>query len=83
MIFIGTLILAVALIVIGYMMHWRKIVDDIIREEKSKVWADADEEIEARAEERAKEILKSIRYTKRVELINESDIDWGEEKDGG
>lgn len=65
-------------IVCGYMAHWKRIVTDIIKEEKSKVWADADAEIEARAEERAKDILNSIQYTKRVQLINESDINWGE-----
>lgn len=77
---IGTamLIAANVAIVCGYMAHWQKIMKDIIVDEKRKVWANADAEIEARAEERAKEILSSIQYTKRVQLINESDINWGE-----
>ena len=75
---IAMLLAAVVAIVCGYMAHWKRIVTDIIADEKRKVWANAEEEIEARAEERAKEILNSIQYTKRVELINESDINWGE-----
>ena len=75
---IAMLLAAVVAIVCGYMAHWQKIMRDIISDEKHKVWANADAEIEARAEERAKEILNSIQYTKRVQLINESDINWGE-----
>jgi hypothetical protein len=73
---------AIVAIICGYMAHWKRIVEDIIEEEKRKVWSEADAEIEARAEERAREILSSIRYTKRVELVNESDINWGERKHG-
>lgn len=74
-----TMILAVNVaIMCGYHAHWKKVMKDIIADEKQKVWADADAEIEARAEERAKEILNSIQYTKRIQLINESDINWGE-----
>lgn len=69
---------AIVAIICGYMAHWKRIVDDIIEEEKRRVWAEADAEIEARAEERAREILNSIRYSKRIQLINESDINWGE-----
>lgn len=65
-------------IMCGYMAYWKRIVKDIIADEKRKVWEDADAEIEARAEERAKEILNSIQYSKRIQLINESDINWGE-----
>lgn len=75
---IAMLLAAVVAIVCGYMAHWQKIMQDIIADEKRKVWADADAEIEARAEERAKEILNSIQYSKRIELVNESDINWGE-----
>lgn len=75
---IAMLLAAVVAIVCGYMAHWQKIMQDIIADEKRKVWANADAEIEARAEERAKKILNSIQYTKRVELINESDINWGD-----
>lgn len=75
---IAMLLAAVVAIVCGYMAHWQKIMQDIIADEKRKVWANADAEIEARAEERAKEILNSIQYSKRIQLINESDINWGE-----
>lgn len=74
---IAMLIAANVAIVCGYMAHWKRIVTDIIADEKQKVWEDADSEIEARAEERAKEILNSIQYSKRIQLINESDINWG------
>lgn len=73
---------AIVAIICGYMAHWNRIVRDIIEDERRKVWAEADAEIEARAEERAREILSSIRYTKRVELVNQSDINWGEKKHG-
>lgn len=75
---IAMLLAAVVAVVCGYMAHWQKIMQDIIADEKRKVWANADAEIEARAEERAKEILNSIQYSKRIELVNESDINWGE-----
>lgn len=75
---IGLFLAAVVAIFCGYMAHWKSIVKDIIEDEKRRVWAYAEAEIEARAEERAKEILKSIQYSKRVQLVNESDINWGE-----
>lgn len=53
-------------IVIGYISH-----------EKKKLIKWAETEAEVRAEERVKEILNGIQYTKRVELVNESDIYWG------
>ena len=79
---IAMLIAAIVAIICGYMAHWKRIVEDIIEEEKRKVWTEADAEIEARAEELAIEILSSIRFTKMVELVNQSDINWGEKKHG-
>ena len=75
---IAVLIAAIAFILVGYIGHLNAVMKDIIAEEKRKAWADADAEIERRAEERAKEILNSIQYNKRVQLVNESDINWGE-----
>lgn len=64
-------------IVIGYLSHWSSINKDILNDEKKKLEAWAETEAEIMAEERVKEILNSIQYTKRVELVNESDINWG------
>lgn len=75
---IAILLAFVVAVMCGFMSHWQKIMKDIIEDEKRKVLADADAEIEARAEERAKEILNSIQYSKRIQLINESDINWGD-----
>lgn len=64
-------------IVIGYLSHWSSISKDILADEKKKLIEWAETEAEVRAEERVKEILNGIQYTKRVELVNESDIYWG------
>ena len=72
------IVLANIALICGYMSHWKKIMQDIIEDEKEKVWADADAEIERRANKRVREILRGIRYTKKVELVNESNIKWGE-----
>lgn len=64
-------------IVIGYLYHWSSISKDILADEKKKLIEWAETEAEVRAEERVREILNGIQYTKRVELVNESDIYWG------
>lgn len=64
-------------IVIGYLSHWSSISKDILADEKKKLIEWAETEAEVRAEERVREILNGIQYTKRVELVNESDIYWG------
>lgn len=54
---------------------------DAVQEDRRKARAWASREAERRAHRRLREILSSIRITAPVELVNESDIDWGEGKE--
>ena len=52
---------------------------DAVQENHRKTRIAAASSAERMARRRVREILSSIRITAPVELINESDIDWGEE----
>lgn len=60
---------------VGYCLHLRSIVNDIIRDEKSRLreWA------HRYAEQLAQEYVRRIHIDVPVSLVNESDIDWGKE----
>lgn len=65
----------------GYCLHMRAVVLDILRSEKKRLLAWADERAERLAEERVTELLRHLRINVPVTLINESGIDWGEDND--
>lgn len=73
--------LAMVFITGGYAIHLKHVVDDIIRDEKAKLYAWALKRAERIAAEKFTEMLRTVRITIPVELINESDIDWGEKDD--
>lgn len=69
---------AVIFIAGGYVLHLRKIVMDIIKDEKARLRAWAVRYAEQLARERLAELLRNVRINVPVTMINESDIDWGE-----
>ena len=70
----------IASLAAGYCLHMRAVVLDILRSEKKRLQAWADERAERLAEERVTELLRHLRINVPVTLVNESSIDWGEEK---
>ena len=78
--FAGYLIASGAILFIagGYCLHLKKVVEDIIRKEKARLRAWAVKYAEQLARQRLAELLRHVRISVPVELINESDIDWGE-----
>ena len=54
---------------------------DILRDEKRRLRAWAEQRAEIMAEERLRELLLRVRIRVPVTLINESGIDWGEDND--
>jgi hypothetical protein len=71
---------AIASLAAGYCLHMRAVAIDIIRSEKKRLRAWAEQRAEIMAEERLTEMLRHLRINVPVTLINESGIDWGEEK---
>ena len=69
---------AVIFIAGGYCLHLTKVVEDIIRKEKARLRAWAVKYAEQLARQRLAELLRNVRISVPVELINESDIDWGD-----
>lgn len=69
---------AVIFIAGGYVLHLRKIVMGIIKDEKARLRAWAVRYAEQLAKERLAELLRNVRINVPVTMINESDIDWGE-----
>ena len=71
---------AVIFIAGGYCLHLKKIVQDILREEKARLRAWAVKYAEQLARQRLAELLRHVRINVPVTMINESDIDWGEDE---
>ena len=71
---------AILFIAGGYVLHLRKIVMDIIKDEKARLRAWAVRYAEQLARERLAELLRHVRINVPVTMINESDIDWGEDE---
>ena len=63
----------------AYCLHMRSIMRDILRDEKErlKVWAAGRADV--MAQERLKELLRHLRINVPITLVNESNVDWGEE----
>lgn len=78
--FAGFLIASGAILFIagGYCLHLKKIVQDILKNEKARLRAWAVKYAEQLARERLAELLRNVRINVPVTMINESDIDWGE-----
>lgn len=64
---------------VTYCLHMRAVARDIIREEKRRLQAWAIREAERRAHQRTIELLRHLEISVPVTLVNESDIQWGDE----
>lgn len=64
----------------GWALHLRSVVKDILREEKHRLRLDAARQADLLAHKRVREILSSLRVEVGVQLVNESDTNWGEER---
>ena len=62
-----------------YCLHMRAVARDIIRDEKRRLQAWAIREAERRAHQRTVELLRHLEISVPVTLVNESDIQWGDE----
>lgn len=80
---LGFAVAAVALLIIafGYWAHLKIVMADILADEKKKLREWAYNEAEIRAQERVREILGKLRVNIPVQLINESDMNWGESRE--
>lgn len=65
-------------IIIGFLVHWKSVSDDILKEDRRRLNAWAIQYAERRAHELLREYVANIRINVPVQLINESDMDWGE-----
>lgn len=72
------LIMFMIAIICGFLGHWKSINKDILREDRKRLTEWAKQYAEQRAQEMFREYVKSIRINVPVQLINESDIPWGE-----
>lgn len=68
----------IGILAAAWCLHLKMIVDDIIRSEKKMLREWAEQYARKLAMKMLKDLLRNLRITFPVELINESDIDWGE-----
>lgn len=80
---LGFAVAAVALLIIafGYWAHLKFVMQDILADEKRKLREWAYNEAEIRAQERVREILGELRVNIPVQLVNESNLYWGDSED--
>lgn len=71
---------AIGILAAAWCLHLKMIVDDIIRSEKKRLREWAEQYARKLAMKMLKDLLRNLRITIPVELINESDIDWGENR---
>lgn len=75
------MLLAIFAIVAGFMIYWRKVDRDILKEDRKRLKAWAEDYAERLAQRRFRDYVKNLRITLPIELINESDIKWGDDSD--
>lgn len=63
----------------AYCLHMRSIMRDILREDRERLKEWAAGRADVMAQERLKELLRHLRINVPITLVNESDVDWGEE----
>ena len=65
----------------AYCLHMRTIMRDILRDEREQLRIWARNHAEMMAQEQLVDMLRHLRVTVPVTLVNESDIDWGDGKE--
>lgn len=78
---IAVMLGAILTLVIGFLLHWKKINDDILKDDRQKLVQWAQGYARQLAHEMLVKYLRSVVVTIPVQLINESDISWGENKE--
>ena len=66
-------------VVAGFLYHWYRINRDILHDERKKLTVWAERYARQLAEQMFRDYVKGIRINVPVRLVNESDINWGEE----
>lgn len=74
----AVLMLSGVLLVAAFLWHWRKIDRDILRDDRKRLTAWAQRYARQLAEQMFREYVRNLRVNVPVQLINESDINWGE-----
>ena len=77
----AVLMLSGVLLVAAFLWHWRKIDRDILREDRKRLTAWAQRYARQLAERMFREYVRNLRVNVPVQLINESDIPWGDGKE--
>jgi len=75
----------IGILVFAFLVHWRKIDLDILKEDRERLRRECNEyklKMNAYAEEKAAEMfrqyVKHMRLNVPIKLVNESEIDWGD-----
>ena len=71
---------AIAAIVAGLVNSWHRTAKEVLREDRAKLVSWARKYAQNLAEQMFREYVKNLRINVPVALINESDIDWGEDR---
>ena len=81
MIFAGFVVTVTAVVVIaaGHCATIKRTALDIIRKERERLRSWAYQYADELAHQRVKEILSELRISVNVELVNESDLAWGQD----
>lgn len=76
----AVLILSGVLIVAAFLWHWRKIDKDILRDDRHKLTLWAKDYAQKLARQMFMDYVRGMQINVPVQLINESDIPWGESR---
>ena len=63
----------------AYCLHMRSIMRDILRDDRERLKEWAAGQADVLAQERLTELLRHLRINVPITLVNDSDVDWGEE----
>lgn len=81
----GILFAGIALLVFSFLVYWRRIDNDILKEDRERLRRECNEykrKMDAYAEKKAAEMfrqyVKHMNLNVPIKLVNESSIDWGE-----
>ena len=79
---IVVLYLTIITVVVGFLVHWRKIDKDILDEDREALKDWAYRYAKRLAQKMFREYVRNLVITFPIELINESDIEWGDDNNG-
>ena len=68
----------IGIMVFAFLVHWRKIDNDILKEDRERLKRQAEEYAEKKANQMFRDYVSRMRVNVPVQLVNESDINWGD-----